>query len=155
MFFLFFNKKKTNFRQRFEEYFKKAIIIKVVHIFAFYSVLDKSFEVKDLRVIENSAFLATLGRNDDRPFTIATNSTGPRRCATRVAVLIVCRMIHGALWYGDHPRNILSSRYQPQASGAYPPPPRRAEAEGHWLETTCRDTANEGYYAALLSTLQI
>lgn len=29
-----------------------------------------------------------------------------------------------------------------------------AEAEGHWLETTCRDTANEGHYAAL-STLQM
>lgn len=41
-------------------------------------------------------------------------------------------MIHGALWYGDHPRNILSSRYQPQAPELIP----AAEAEGHWLETS-------------------
>lgn len=59
-------------------------------------------------------------------------------------------MIHGALWYGDHPRNILSS-CQPQASELIP----AAETEGHWLETTRRDTVNEGHYAVLLSTVQI
>jgi len=118
----------------------------------FYFVLDK-FRDKGSSYYRKFCISGNTGENDDRPFTIATNSTGPRRCATRVAafVLIVRRMIHGALWYGDHPRNILSSNYQPQALELIPV----VEAEGHWLETTCRDTANEGHYAALLSTLQI
>jgi len=65
------------------------------------------------------------GENES-PSAIAANSSGPRRCATRVAafVLIVRRMIHGALRYGDHPRNILSSRLPTPCLRAYPPAPR-------------------------------
>lgn len=69
----------------------------------------------------------------------------PTVCYEGCRFRIDCRMIHGALWYGDHPRNILSS-CQPQASELTP----AVVTEGHWLETTCRDTANEGHYAALL-----
>lgn len=95
----------------------------------FYSLLDK-FRGKGSSHYTEFCISGNTGENNDRPFTIATNWTGPRRCATRVAafVLIVRRMIHGALWYGDHPRNILSSRYQSQAPELIP----AVEAEGHW-----------------------
>ena len=68
-----------------------------------------------------------------------TVNSAPRRCATRVAafVLIVRRMIHGALWYGDHPRNILSSRYQPYTTAeSLSPTPREARGHRGRLETT-------------------
>lgn len=87
-------------------------------------------------------------------WTIAPPRLRPTQLAppTRVAafVLIVRRMIHGALslslsLYGDHPRNILSSR-QPYAPESLSPARRRKDT-GWKLQAGNyrRDTANEGY----------
>lgn len=101
--------------------------------------------------MENSTFLATLGRTTIAPPRMRRTRPAPDgvpRGLLAAFVLIVRRMIHGALWYGDHPRNILSSRCRPHALGAYPRYRGGRTLAGN---TSQRDTAGEEHYAFLLS----